>query len=859
MLKSAKAGKPVNLEDLPPVISIKEPAPEAPPTKAKPHPPPPAPSKPKAPQSNLIDLDAPEFDEFNLTEEELEAMAASMVDDRVQSHAHTGPTSQSGSGTAVSQSGSRSGPDVAISHSSSGAAVSHSTSKTATPPQPKPRSPPKPKPREGGVQSKPVAQPRPKPNPPAPPMKPGGMVDLDDPMFDEFTLSEDEIAAMAAMMEESEAKKPKIDASPTSSVQAVGAASGHGQPPPQAAPRGTKTAPPPPAQPRSAKKTPPSPPQAAMKSLPATLNKPVSETSDKNSLLSLLTERRTQYLEAAKAQKNAAKNKEYRLIAAQFSRVLKAVNDGQDIDLNKMPGPPPGYKSRYNVDVAKFSSPQTAPPPKPVVPPPKGQSSEAQAAEEPDAPPNPDIPTPKTALEALEQRLAKYKEGQKGAQEKGEGSRVRRLGRIIKQYEAAIKDTKAGKPCDYNELPAPPGYPPIPAARAPAAVVLPTQSLPVRTVAQQQMAAAAALKPSISQQQKVFVEQRMTELKRAAKIEQSKSNRDGALEYLRKAKGLETMLQAAMSGLPINLEQVPPSPFAEIDKTKPSSQVMSHLRPAEEKDAATFDLIIKQLEKQIELCDKNADTYKKMGSSASAIEYENMSQNAQRELLALKGIQGEGYGPPKFSLETRTLTIIHSNAHLSSGVCEVEVTKAVNLTCPSKYEEKDLDIYVEVEFPYPVDAPPKKSTDVVHKSCSPEFSENSLMFEIDRKHHRSMARAFKRSPLKCTVWQQRSLRKDIYMGEGGREGGEGGREGRGGEGRGGEGRGGEGRGGEGRGGEGRGGEGRGGEGRGGKGREGKGREGKGREGKGREGGRVGGSSMDSGKLPLQVISLQSLT
>ena len=59
-----------------------------------------------------------------------------------------------------------------------------------------------------------------------------------------------------------------------------------------------------------------------------------------------------------------------------------------------------------------------------------------------------------------------------------------------------------------------------------------------------------------------------------------------------------------------------------------------------------------------------ADTYKKMGSSASAIEYENTSQNAQRELLALKGIQGEGYGPPKFSLETRTLTVIHSNAHL---------------------------------------------------------------------------------------------------------------------------------------------------------------------------------------------------
>lgn len=755
MLKGAKSGKSVNLEDMPPTVSIREPAPEAPPTNTKPHPP--ATSKPRGPQSNLIDLDAPEFDEFNLTDEDMAVMAASMVDDRVRSQASTGSTPQSGSGTAMSHSGSGivSGSSVAMSHSSgSGAAVSHSGSKTS-PPQPKLRSPPKPQPREGGK----PAQPRPKPNPP--PMGPGGMLDLDDPMFDEFTLSEDEIAAMASTMDDRVAKKPKIDTSPITSAHTAGTTSSTSQSslrqPPPLAPCSARTAPPPPAQPHGLKIAPPPPPQAAMKSLPATLIKPVS---DKNALLSLLTERRTQYLEAAKAQKNAAKNKEYRLIAAQFSRVLKGVNDGQDIDLSKMPGPPPGYRSRYNVDTTKLSSPQTAPSPKPVTSPAQGQGSVAQE-EEPDAPPNPDIPTPKTALDALEQRLAKYREGQKTAQEKGESSRIRRMGRIIKQYESAIKDTKAGKPIDYDELPAPPGYPPIPVRRQVAAVPLPTQSLPVRTMAQQ----AAAAKPSISQQQVAFVQRRMTELKQAAKIEQSKNNREGALEYLRKVKGLEIMLQAAQSGLPVNLEQIPPSPFAELDKTKPSIQVMSHLRPAEEKDVATFDLIIKQLEKQIEICDKNTDTYKKMGSSASAIEYENMSQNTQRELLALKGIQGGGYGPPKFSLETRTLTIIHSNAHLSSGVCEVEVTKAINLACPPKYEEKDLDVYVEAEFPYPLDSPPKKSTDVAHKSCSPEFAENNLLFEIDRKHHRSMARAFKHTPLKCTVWQQRSLRKDLYIGE----------------------------------------------------------------------------------------------
>lgn len=769
MLKTAKAGKPVNLEDLPPPVHVKESsaAKEAPPTQAKPRPPPTASAaaaasaKSKQP-SNLIDLDDPEFDEFNLTEEELASMAAGMVDDRQQQ-------------------------SVTASHSSSSVTASHSGSSLG-PPKPQPRSSPKSVGSATGMPSAakpPQAKPRPQPNPPPPSLGPGGLIDLDDAAFDEFTLSEDEIAAMATLLvdDRQEPKKPKLDSTSASSVQssqpptASSSSSATKLPPaPQPAPRAGKQAPPPPRPaPVAAVRQAPPPAQ----SLPATLKKPVAaSSSDKNMLVSFLNERMEQYQQAAKSQKDPNRHKEYRLIAAKFSRVVKGVESGQDIDLSQMPGPPPGYRSSYDIDPRKFSATSSASSAaqsqgsKSVA---QGQSSpaasltsQAAAGEEPDTP-NPDIPVPKTALEALEQRLAKYREGLKTAQDKGESSRVRRMGRIIKQYEAAVKSTKAGKACDYADLPTPPGYPPIPAPRLPikqTPVPLPTQSLPATATAVRANPSSSSVTPSLSQQQLALVERRLTELKRAAKIEQTNQNRDGALELMRRAKGAETMLRAAQSGLPVNMEQLPPSPFADLDATTPSSQVVSHLRPAEEKDKETFDLIIKQLERQIETCDKNAETYKKMGSSASAIEYENMSQNCQRELLALKGIQGAGFGPPKFSLEMRTLTIIHSNAHVSSGACEVEVAKVLNITRPPKYEEKDMDVYVEVEFPYPTDTPPKKSTEVVHKSSSPEFTEQAMLFEIDRKHHRSMIRAFKRTPLKCTAWQHRSLRRHIFLGEG---------------------------------------------------------------------------------------------
>ena len=69
---------------------------------------------------------------------------------------------------------------------------------------------------------------------------------------------------------------------------------------------------------------------------------------------------------------------------------------------------------------------------------------------------------PKTLLEGLQQRLAKYQERVQQAQKEEASSKVRRMNRIVSQYKEAITAARAGKPFDYDELPVPPGYPPLP-------------------------------------------------------------------------------------------------------------------------------------------------------------------------------------------------------------------------------------------------------------------------------------------------------------------------------------------------------------------------------------------------------------
>ena len=116
-------------------------------------------------------------------------------------------------------------------------------------------------------------------------------------------------------------------------------------------------------------------------------------------------------------------------------------------------------------------------------------------------------------------------------------------------------------------------------------------------------------------------------------------------------------------------------------------------------------------------------------------------------------------------MEMRKFAIVHSNPGLSDKVVEVEIVRGITIPCPSGVSsEADLNIYVELEFPWPSDATQKAETEKVKGTSNPDFN-SKHQFEIDRKQMRSLQRVFKRQPLRCTIYQSRSLlRRAIFVG-----------------------------------------------------------------------------------------------
>ena len=174
-------------------------------------------------------------------------------------------------------------------------------------------------------------------------------------------------------------------------------------------------------------------------------------------------------VEAATKEGNSGKARRMGRIVKQYEDAVKALKAGRTVEYSELPTPP-GYPP---IPVGVVGKPQPPPVAAPRVPTREEvvnssvqRSTAVMEENEDETSTDPTTPQPTTAMEALQQRHAKYKSGQDAAQAEGNSSKARRMGRIVKQYEAAIKDLKAGKTVDFEELPTPPGFPPIPVGGA---------------------------------------------------------------------------------------------------------------------------------------------------------------------------------------------------------------------------------------------------------------------------------------------------------------------------------------------------------------------------------------------------------
>ncbi|XP_037775377.1 coiled-coil and C2 domain-containing protein 1-like isoform X1 [Penaeus monodon] len=475
----------------------------------------------------------------------------------------------------------------------------------------------------------------------------------------------------------------------------------------------------------------------------------------------------------------------YMRIMKQLEPMLSAAESGQAVDLATLPGPPGTFVLQ--------ASPQPKPQPETVSTQPVAQDNAPAAAPVDAAPASaPDGPAaPTTVLEALEQRLAKYAEQRDKAKNEGNARKERMNQRIMKQFQDAIKCHKAGKPVPFDELPCPPGFPPIPVGDSKPPPAASDSAAPQADPSTGGPPAAKQPRPDAAQaadeskktaptpnvrkapqsrveKQLAFLIKRQNQFKQAALEAKKRGEIEQAKEYLRMSKGFNQLIDASRGGLPIDMNTVPVPPQEQIPA---SSNIDFELVDAEDcvvapagvsGDAAvTYAKLEEDLIAQIKMCAQTREHFKATGDVASSNRFEQLILHTKKDLDAVRAACKRGDTIPRFHYENRSFTIVQCNTDLNDSDCEACVLRGVNFNVQNP---NDVDTYVKLEFPYPSDNPPQDRSNVVKDTNNPEYN-HKVVFSIDRKA-RALARVFKRHALKVQVWAKGGwFHRDTMLGQ----------------------------------------------------------------------------------------------
>ncbi|KAK5919877.1 hypothetical protein CgunFtcFv8_023738 [Champsocephalus gunnari] len=474
----------------------------------------------------------------------------------------------------------------------------------------------------------------------------------------------------------------------------------------------------------------------------------------------LLLERQKEYKMAALRAKKQGDVEQARLhlkTGKRFDVMIEALEKGQAVDLSELPPSPDEAAGGVSAPVKKSSSGQNIDVAQPV--------TSAPAAAPPSA--------PKDVLEALEQRRAKYSEASNQAKAAGDDRKARMHDRIAKQYQSAIRSHKAGKAVNFEELPVPPGFPPIPGQKAAGA----DQGLIAALDAADKIASADATEtadedeegekeeetkraehpkklmldvPAAAQERRKtptspegtaageglsataeFLEGRKKQYMRAALQAKQKSDMDQAKTFMRTAKSLEPLIEAARSGRTVDISTVPSPPGDEDEDF-----ILVHHSDVQmsEKAEQLYTQLAKILKEQYEKCMTHSKQFTHLGNVTETTKFEKMADSCKKSLEVLKLAQSKGLPPPKHHFEERSFHTVRIFPELSSTDMVVVIVKGMNLPAPSGIQPNDLDAFIKFDFPYPsAEQPQKHRTAVIKNTNSPEYKQ-SFTLSINRNH-----------------------------------------------------------------------------------------------------------------------------
>jgi len=460
-----------------------------------------------------------------------------------------------------------------------------------------------------------------------------------------------------------------------------------------------------------------------------------------------------------KSQAIAAKHEGDKQTAMTFMRYIKVCDTlledaraGRYVDMSALQPEDPAHAPAFT------EAPTSAPAP-------AVENPEPAPVSDPEMYGAPDAPT--TIAEALDQRLQKYKSEELKAKQAGNGSKARRMGRICKQYEDAIRMHKAGRPIPRGDLPDPPGYGPIPASDPPTGHSKSSPS-PAAAVATPAVAAAASPQTpvpsattatkgpspprqsstmSIQDKQLAGLMKRQTMFKQAALTAKQQGQMDTAKEYLRQALSFNKLIEVSKGGIPVDMGTLPVPPQMQV-KTNMDFEIVSKEECNITGDREEmFSKLEQDIISQVKMCMTNRTYFKEVGDVASANKFEQMALHSKKDLDAIRFAFKRGDPVPKFHYETRAFSRVVSNTDLTDNDLELNILNGINYVVKNP---KDVDTYIKWEFPFPRDAPTYDKTDVVKDSNNPEY--NSTFKIVINPRDKTFQRVVKRGAVKVEVW-----------------------------------------------------------------------------------------------------------
>uniref|UniRef100_A0A672YGN1 Coiled-coil and C2 domain-containing protein 1B n=1 Tax=Sphaeramia orbicularis TaxID=375764 RepID=A0A672YGN1_9TELE len=441
---------------------------------------------------------------------------------------------------------------------------------------------------------------------------------------------------------------------------------------------------------------------------PLTPSQPDAQYSEEKQ--AVLTRQREYKLAAINAKQSGDidQAKQHYLIAKKLDVLVEALDRGEPIDSRSVP-PPPGQWNHFIIFISMFFDFHVM-----------------------------HLSPPSTVAEALQQRMDIYKSAAEGAKSKGDDRKARMHQRIVKQYQDAIRAHKAGRPVNLSDLPVPPGCPPLQGSEG----------------GQQNFMGVLETAMKIANQDADAEDEDEDALREAAK------DMAGAAQHLRHAKGLDPMVTAAKSGLPVDITKIPSAPVSEEDYSLARSRTSPMSPRSSEQYHGLMDLLRKQHEVRTHLLlsFKNAFHTDLSYCSSIPLMCERLVEECMKNIEILKNAYTKGHPVPKCRTEERTFNTFKIYPNLTPNDLILYIIRGINLPAPSGVSPNDLDASVKFEFPFPSSEEAQRDkTGTVKGTNSPEFKEQ-FKLSINR-NQRSFKRVVQSKGIKFEVIHKGGLFK----------------------------------------------------------------------------------------------------